>query len=96
MITRDLEPTLLRDAAFLPTVTLVGPRQSGKSTLARAAFPRHGYVNLERPDLRDAAREDPRGLLSAHPSGAVIAPKVHLVDTGLDDGPCRLRPPFST
>lgn len=72
MITRDLEPILLRDAGFLPVVTLVGPRQSGKSTLARTAFPRHGYVNLERPDLREAAEVDPRGMLAAHTSGVVL------------------------
>lgn len=78
MIARDLEPILLRDAAFLPAVTLVGPRQSGKSTLARAAFPHHGYLNLERPDLREAARDDPRGLLAAHRDGVVIDEVQHV------------------
>ncbi|MCC6623447.1 MAG: ATP-binding protein [Deltaproteobacteria bacterium] len=53
-------------------VTLTGPRQSGKSTLARAAFPDHTHVNLERPDLREAAEQDPRALLTSGAHGLVL------------------------
>lgn len=51
----------------MPVVTVVGPRQSGKSTVCRAAFRDHTYVNLERPDLRATALEDPRALLARGP-----------------------------
>lgn len=46
-------------------MTLTGPRQSGKTTLARAAFPKHAYVSLEEPDRRTFALDDPRGFLSS-------------------------------
>jgi hypothetical protein len=55
-----------------PVVTITGPRQSGKTTLAHAAFPRLPYVNLEEPDVRAFAAEDPRGFLSQYPRGAVL------------------------
>lgn len=55
----------LRDAATqLPVVALLGPRQSGKTTLARATFPHHTYVSLEELDNRDLALTDPRAFLS--------------------------------
>jgi len=63
MIRRTLLTTLRRAARQYPVVTLTGPRQSGKTTLARTAFPRHGYVSLEDPDDGRFAREDPRGFL---------------------------------
>lgn len=72
MVERDLAPRLVEAAARFAAVTLTGPRQSGKSTLCRALFPRHGYANLEAPDVRDFAQSDPRGFLSQFPQGAVI------------------------
>lgn len=72
MIERDLTPRLVDAAAHFPAVTLTGPRQSGKSTLCRALFPDHPYVNLEAPDVRAFANDDPRGFLAAHPNGAVL------------------------
>ena len=47
----------------MPVVTLVGPRQSGKTTLVRHVLSRHRYISLERPDIRQAALEDPLGFL---------------------------------
>ncbi len=64
MIPRHLEPTLVRAADTSPVVTLTGPRQSGKTTLLRAAFPEHRYQSLEAPDTRAWARSDPRGFLA--------------------------------
>lgn len=64
VIARHLTPNLLEAAQSAPVVTLTGPRQSGKTTLVRAAFPEHGYLSLEAPDIRSRAREDPRGLLA--------------------------------
>ncbi|TVR17262.1 MAG: ATP-binding protein [Planctomycetota bacterium] len=56
----------------LPVLTLMGPRQSGKTTLARTHFSHLPYVSLENPDQRRAVELDPRGFLAAHPEGAVI------------------------
>lgn len=51
---------------------MVGPRQSGKTTLVRYIFSDKPYANLENPDLRIYATEDPRGFLSNFPNGAVL------------------------
>ncbi len=72
IIERDLAPRLLKAAASFPAVTLTGPRQSGKSTLCRHLFPDHKYANLERPDTREFARDDPKGFLADHARGAII------------------------
>lgn len=72
MIPRTLEPILKELAGQYPIVTVTGPRQSGKTTLCRAAFPDKPYVNLERPDVRDFAGSDPRGFLASHANGAIL------------------------
>ena len=53
-------------------VVITGPRQAGKTTLARAAFPDHAYVSLEDPDVRLLAEEDPRGFLGRYPEGVIL------------------------
>jgi hypothetical protein len=75
MIERTLKPVLRSAAANYPVVTLTGPRQAGKTTLARMAFPDYEYVSLEDPDLRAFAIEDPRGFLDQF-SGPVILDEV--------------------
>ena len=72
MIARHLRSALRAAARDAPVVTLTGPRQSGKTTLARTAFPRHDYASLEDPDLRTFALEDPRGFLDQYRRGVVI------------------------
>ncbi len=63
---------MLNAAKDFPVLTLTGPRQSGKSTLCRMLFPKHHYVNLEAPDIRGFALQDPRGFLDRHKDGAVL------------------------
>ena len=63
MLHRHISDAVLAAAAQNPAVTVMGPRQSGKTTLCRALFPDHEYVSLEAPDTRLRAIEDPRGLL---------------------------------
>ena len=72
MIVRTLQPKLQNLATRFPVVTVTGPRQSGKTTLSRMAFPKHSYVSLEAPDLRRWACEDPRGFLEAHSGGVIL------------------------
>ena len=71
-VQRDLTPRLVEAAQKSPSITLTGPRQSGKTTLSRAVFPKHGYVSLEAPDVRAFASDDPRAFLAQYPGGAII------------------------
>lgn len=66
-------------AKQFPAVALLGPRQSGKTTLARELFPKYNYVNLEEPDLRLFAKEDPRGFLKTHVKDGIILDEVQHV-----------------
>ncbi|MBF8262817.1 MAG: hypothetical protein HW387_482 [Parachlamydiales bacterium] len=72
MFKRELEPELKELAKGYPIVTIIGPRQSGKTTLAQHAFPEKKYVNLEFPDIRAMALQDPRGFLEQFPDGAIL------------------------
>lgn len=72
MIIRDIAVELRRSAETFPVVTLLGPRQSGKTTLARMTFPDKPWVSLEDPDVRMAAAADPRGFLGQYAAGAIF------------------------
>lgn len=74
LVARDIEPFLRRCASTFPAIALVGPRQSGKSSLARRVFPKHQLAVLESPDTARFAREDPRGFLArvARGGGAIL------------------------
>jgi predicted AAA+ superfamily ATPase len=72
MIARRASTTLATLARGYPVVAITGPRQSGKTTLAKAQFPDKPYVSLEDPDTRAYAEEDPRGFLGRYANGAVI------------------------
>jgi len=72
MITRKIQDELAQCAAEYPAVTILGPRQSGKTTLAKMAFPKRPYLSLEDPDIRRQAMTDPRGLLQHAQEGAIL------------------------
>jgi uncharacterized protein len=72
MIIRDAEAVLKKLATQFKAIALTGPRQSGKSTLARTAFPDKKYISLENPDIRESALSDTRGFLNNLPNGAII------------------------
>ncbi len=72
MIERDITPELRQCAREYPVVTLLGPRQSGKTTLARHVFADKPWVSLEDPDVRLAAEADPRGFLAQYPDGVIL------------------------
>ena len=72
MIYRTLKEKLIELSQKYPVVTLTGPRQSGKSTLLRYAFPDYKYVSLEDPDMRLLAENDPRGFLATYPDKTII------------------------
>ncbi len=78
MYQRTLLERLRKASQSYPVITLVGPRQSGKTTLARQAFAEYAYVSLEDPDIRLIASEDPRALLKRY-SGDVIFDEVQRV-----------------
>lgn len=71
MIPRIAEQEIRSLAAQFKAIAVIGPRQSGKTTLVRKIFKDKPYVNLENPDIRLFAMEDPRGFLSACSEGAV-------------------------
>ena len=80
MIEREITPRLASLFQQYPFVTVTGPRQSGKTTLCRRAFPHLAYANLEAPDQREFASSDPRGFLSQFPEGAIIDEVQHVPD----------------
>jgi len=72
MIKRDIEAVLRGLLRGFPVVTLTGPRQSGKTTLARTVFADKPYLSLEDPDVRRLALDDPRAFLGRLKDGAVL------------------------
>lgn len=72
MIHRTLSAALEHLATKYPIVTLTGPRQSGKSTLLRHAFPDYQYISLEDLDMREFAANDPRGFLNSFPRRVIL------------------------
>jgi hypothetical protein len=72
MIKRKIEPHLKRLAKSYPVVTVTGPRQSGKTVLVKNAFPKKTYLNLESPEIRKQAQEDPKKFLESLKDGAII------------------------
>jgi predicted AAA+ superfamily ATPase len=72
MFQRELQRVLDRFSKSFPVVAITGPRQSGKTTLARGFFSGLGYVTLEDPTELAFAQEDPRGFLARFSKGAIF------------------------
>ncbi|MBR1609323.1 MAG: ATP-binding protein [Kiritimatiellae bacterium] len=93
MIKRDIENTILEMAGYYPVVTITGPRQSGKTTLAKALFPEHSYFSLETGHVRDAALADPMAFLAQGSRGMILdeiqkAPALlEYVQSAVDENP---------
>lgn len=72
MIERAMKRTLVEAAREYPVVTLLGPRQAGKTTLAKDTFPEYDYCNLEDPELRRLASEDPKQFFTMRGEYAIL------------------------
>lgn len=72
MVLRNAEKKLLELSQVFKAVAVIGPRQSGKTTLIRNLFTDKPYVSLENPDVRQFALDDPKGFLSNYPDGAIL------------------------
>lgn len=72
MIRRELEAGVRKLAGQFKAVAITGPRQSGKTTLAREVFGDKAFVSLESPDERERAIRDPRQFLARFPDGCVL------------------------
>jgi hypothetical protein len=72
MIRRNLETSIRIYSSQYPVVAIVGPRQSGKTTLARYMFPGHKYLSMENLDIRHLAQDDPRGFLDDYGKNIIL------------------------
>lgn len=71
-IKRTIEKEIKTLAREFPVVAVLGPRQSGKTTLVKHIFKKHKYVSLEDPDVRKIASSDPRGFLEQYSQDVII------------------------
>ncbi len=72
MVQRDIHKKLKYLLSKFPIVSLTGPRQSGKSTFLKAAYPKYTYLSLEDIDNREFARKDPRGFLQQYNNKVIL------------------------
>jgi len=72
MIQRKIVEIIQRMANKMPVISITGPRQSGKTTVAKMCFPHYDYVNLENPDTLEDAKSDPRSFLIRFKQGLII------------------------
>jgi uncharacterized protein len=72
MINRYLQSKLLALSKQFPVISVIGPRQSGKTTLVKAVFPKYQYISFEDIDTRRRALADIRGFLELYGSGVIL------------------------
>ena len=72
MYKRTLSNKLLQQASKYPLLAILGPRQAGKTTLAKLTFPHYQYVNLENWDLRTYAQDDPYSFLEQYNKNIIL------------------------
>jgi predicted AAA+ superfamily ATPase len=72
LIERAIYPELKQLLTEYPVVTILGPRQAGKTTLAKHFLKNYGYANLEDPEQREIATTDPRAFLASLKERSVI------------------------
>lgn len=66
IVKRTLEDTIRKYIKLFPVIAVNGPRQSGKTTLLKSAFPEYQYISLENPDIRTIAEADPNSFLEKY------------------------------
>jgi len=72
MIYRNITPYIKELAKKMPVIAITGPRQSGKTTLAKAIFSDYDYVTLENLNIRSLAQQDPQGFLKQYDKGSGV------------------------
>ena len=72
MIERTAIKRLKKLASTFRSVAVIGPRQSGKTTLCKTVFPNKPYISLENPDILESIKIDPRAFLLQYKNGAII------------------------
>lgn len=72
MYTRELQRVLTELSRQWSIISVTGPRQSGKTTLCKMAFPEYEYINLERATTRAIVEQDIEGFLLQYPNGLII------------------------
>lgn len=65
-VPRQITGRIREQCSKFPIISVTGPRQSGKTTLLREAFPEYRYISLENPDYQDFAIQDPRRFLATY------------------------------
>lgn len=71
-IKRLLTKEIKKSTREYPVVAILGPRQSGKTTVAKKTFPNRKYISMENPDNREFASQDPKGFLETYGSNVII------------------------
>jgi predicted AAA+ superfamily ATPase len=72
IINRVIQDELIALMDEYPVVTLTGPRQSGKTTLAKTTFPAYNYCNLENPEIRKLAETDANAFFQSYSTPVII------------------------